>query len=270
MRASSEAALAAAKERWNALLVEKASGEIGFAGEIFAVADALGSSAAVCRSLTDPARNGEDRTRLASDIFAGKVSGEVLDLLKGLVREHWAGDGDLLACLDEIGVDTVLAGAQRAGRLTDVEDELYRTMRTLRDERELRMAISDSHRSFADREALVRRVFSTGAPETVELVVHAARRIGDATLAQSLARFGALAAERSRHLVATVIAALPPTPEQEARLVSILERRYGKDVALHVSLDPSILGGLRIAIGNDVIDGTLATRLAAVHEEITK
>lgn len=270
MRAISEAALTAAKERWNALLVEKGSGELAFADEIFAVASALRSSVTVSRSLTDPGRNAEDRIKLATDIFSGKVSGEVLDLLKGLVRERWATDDDLLVALDEVGIDTILASAQRSGRLDALEDEVYRTMRTLSDERELRLAMSDRHRSAADREKLVRQVFSSGTPETVELIVHALGKIDEATLAQSLAHYGKLAADRSRHLVATVTAALPLTPDQEARLASILEKRYGKEVSLHVSLDPKVVGGVRIAIGDDVIDGTIATKLAAVREEIIK
>lgn len=270
MRAISEAALTAAKERWNALLVEKGSGETDFANELFAVASALGSSVALSRSLTDPARTAEDRTKLASDVFSGKVSGEVLDLLKGLVREHWAADDDLLTALDEVGIDSILASAQREGRLGDVEDELYRAMRLLKDQRELRLSMANRNRSLEDREALARRVFSSGAPETVELIAHAVGKIDEASLAQSLAHYGKLAADRSKHLVATVTAAMPLTTEQEARLASILGARYDKEVALHVNLDPKIVGGLRIAVGDDVIDGTLATRLAAVRDEIIK
>ena len=270
MRSVSEAALNAAKEQWNTLLVEKGSGEIDFAHEIFAVASALRSSVVVSRSLTDPARTADDRTKLASDIFSGKVSGEVLDLFKGLVRKHWAADDDLLTALEEIGVDSILASAQRSGTLSNVEEELYRAMRTLRDERGLRNALTAPERSVDDRVALVRQVFSSAAPETVELLARAVERTDDATLAQSLSHYGTLAAERDKHLVATVTAASPITQKQEERLASILKERYGKDVSLHVALDPAIVGGLRIHIGDDVIDGTLATRIARVRNEISK
>ncbi|MBR5950246.1 MAG: F0F1 ATP synthase subunit delta [Actinomycetaceae bacterium] len=270
MRSISEVALGAAKERWNALLVEKGSGEVEFAHEIFAVASALRSSVVVSRSLTDPARNADDRTKLASDIFSGKISGEVLDLFKGLVREHWAADEDLLTALEEIGVDSILASAQRSGTLTDVEEELYRAMRTLRDERGLRNALVDRNRSVDDREALVRQVFAKTKPETLELLARAVQRVDDATLAQSLSHYGNLAAERDKHLVATVTAAIPMSKKQEERLASILKERYGKEVALHIALDPAIVGGLRIHIGDDVIDGTLATRIARVRNEISK
>lgn len=269
MRSGSEAALAAARERWDALLYERGN-EAAFATEIFDLADTLGSSLALARSLTDASRSGDDRVQLARDVLAGKVSGEVLDLLCGLVREHWSDDDDLLTSLEELGILSVLAGAQREGRLVRVEEELYRCMRVLRDERDVRVVLSEPVFPKARRVELARQVFAAVAPETATLLGRAVSYAPQPSLAQSLLRMMNQAATRNHHLVAAVTAAAPLTTEQEERLTRILSARYGQEVSVHVAVEPAVVGGLRIRVGDEVIDGSLATRIKHVREEIVK
>ena len=49
--------------------------------------------------------------------------------------------------------------------------------------------------------------------------------------------------------------------DEQQRLAAALGQQYGKDVQLHVVVDPSLIGGLRVEIGDDVIDGTVVSRL---------
>jgi F-type H+-transporting ATPase subunit delta len=68
------------------------------------------------------------------------------------------------------------------------------------------------------------------------------------------------AADRRRQVVAHVVAAAPLTTEQRSRLEAALQRRYGR-VRLNVDVDPSVLGGLRVQVGSELVDGTVTARL---------
>ena len=49
--------------------------------------------------------------------------------------------------------------------------------------------------------------------------------------------------------------------DEQQRLAAALAKQYGRTVHLHVVVDPDVLGGLRVEIGDDVIDGTVFSRL---------
>ena len=67
---------------------------------------------------------------------------------------------------------------------------------------------------------------------------------------------------------ARVISAVPLTAEEQARLKASLKRRFGRDLDLALSVDPSILGGLTVQVGDQVIDGSLAGKLNALQDQL--
>ena len=77
----------------------------------------------------------------------------------------------------------------------------------------------------------------------------------------ALAAYQKVAAEVRGEEVATVRVARPLADAERDRLASALARTYGRDVHLNVIVDPEVIGGIRVEIGDDVIDGTVASRL---------
>ncbi|WP_448073043.1 F0F1 ATP synthase subunit delta [Georgenia yuyongxinii] len=269
MRASSQAALRLAQERWEPVL--RGTGERGvtLGEQLFALVDTLDSSAALRRALTEPSRDGADKARLAATVLQGRVDTEVVDLVSGLVRERWSDDGDLADAVESLAATSVLAAAEQAGRLADVEDESFRLVRTFADERELRAAVEDRNLTPERRAGLMETVLAGKVtPETLVLAVRAARTLRHRSVTSALRVVTELAAERRAHLVASVTSAVPLTREQIERLQRILRRSYGRDVAVHVGVDPELVGGVRVQVGDDVIDGTLATRLADARRRL--
>jgi len=55
------------------------------------------------------------------------------------------------------------------------------------------------------------------------------------------------------------------TPEQQALIRSNLERQYGAGLQLSFSVNPALIGGLRVHVGSDIYDGSVAGRLAALN-----
>ena len=76
--------------------------------------------------------------------------------------------------------------------------------------------------------------------------------------------FDELKREHEGVLEATVISALPVTDEQVKPLLAALEQKFGRKVTAHVEVDPELIGGARIVVGDKVIDATVRGRLDAM------
>jgi F-type H+-transporting ATPase subunit delta len=77
-----------------------------------------------------------------------------------------------------------------------------------------------------------------------------------------------IAARRREQLIAVVRSATELSADQRRRLAESLARSYGHRVHLNVVIDPSVLGGISVQIGDELIDGTMATRLAEVRRRL--
>lgn len=262
MRGASRESLAAGQERLEALLSTLGAQPETIADELFAVGNLLVGSAGLRRALTDPSRTGEAKADLVRRLLTGKVGGPTVDLLAGLVRGRWGAPPDLADAVEALAVSAVLAAAERADRLDDVEDELFRFSRLVAGNTPLRDAFSGRTEGDDRKAALVGRLLAGKvAPETLRLATQAAVHPRGLRTERALEGYVEAAAERRRQLVAHVVAAVPLTAAQQERLSTILRRTFGRPIRLNVDLDPEVLGGLRVQVGGELVDGTIATRL---------
>jgi F-type H+-transporting ATPase subunit delta len=263
MQGVSRAAVAAGQERLEALLTGSAGTDSATVGEeLFAVTDVLAANPGLRRALTDPSRDGESKAGLVGRLFGGRLGDATVDLLSGLVRDRWAQAGDLVDAVERYAVAAVLAGAERAGRLDNVEDELFRFARTIAGDQGLRDAFSARTEGRERKGELVRTLLGRrAAPETVRLAVQAATTPRGLRTEQVLENYVEAAAQRRRQLVAHVVAAVPLTEQQRSRLAAALQRQYGRPIRLNVDVDPEVVGGIRVEVGSEVLDGTVASRL---------
>lgn len=268
MRGVSQGSFAAGRERLETLLASGSTDAAALGDALFAVTDVLAANPAVRRALTDPARDGQAKAGLVDRLFAGRLPGDAVDVLAGAARDRWSAAGDITDAVESYAVSSVLAAADEAGRLDAVEDELFRFARTVEADQGLRDAFS-YRTAGADRKAeLVRQLLAgRAAPETVRLAVQAAVRPRGLRTEQVLEHFVQAAAERRQQVVAQVVAATPLTTEQRNRLEATLRRRYGR-VRLNVDVDPAVLGGIRVQIGSELVDGTVAARLEEARRRL--
>jgi F-type H+-transporting ATPase subunit delta len=266
MRGVSRESFAAGKERLGTLLAGTASAPASVAEDLFAVTGVLAGNAGLRRALTDVARTGEAKAQLVAQLFVGRVSAPSLDLLSGLVRGRWASSADLTDAVEHLAVDAELAAADRAGRLEAVEDELFRFSRTVAADSGLRDAFSGRTLGAERKAALVSGLLrGKVAPETERLAVQAAVAPRGLRTEQVLENYVEAAAARRRQFVAHVVAAVPLTAGQRARLASALRRVYSHDVQLNVDVDPALVGGLRVTVGGEQVDGSTLGRLEAAR-----
>jgi len=76
------------------------------------------------------------------------------------------------------------------------------------------------------------------------------------------------AAKRRERLVAHVTAAVELSAAQRTRLAGILKGAYGHDIQLNVTVDPEVLGGIKVQVGSEVVDGTIVSRLADARQRL--
>jgi ATP synthase, F1 delta subunit len=67
---------------------------------------------------------------------------------------------------------------------------------------------------------------------------------------------------------ATAVTAVPLTEPQKAALEKSLEARTGKDIELKTEVDPAIMGGVLVRIGDTVLDGTVRGKLERLREQL--
>ncbi len=230
--------------------------------ELFAVADLLGANPPLRRALSDPSRPGEQRAGLAAALLTGRISQPTIDLVGVLARSRWASPMELLDAVEALAVHATVAAADLAGRLDAVEDELFRFRRIVAAQPVLRAALSDSSVAPERKDALLRDLLAgRTAAETQRLLRQAFLFPRGRGYDRVLDEYARIAAERRHRVRALAKVAVPLTAQQRERLTAALRRTYGTDIHLDVEVDPSALGGVSVRVGDEVIDGTIASRL---------
>ncbi len=270
MRGVSRTSHAEAAERLEALLdrTPDAGSRERLGTELFAVVDLLDSSVPLRRALTDPSRDGEAKATLLVRLLQGRVSSDAADLLSGAARSRWSAAHDLADSIEILAVDTVLAAAEASGRLDRVEVEVYRAGQLLTADQGVRSALLERRASTRAKSDLVGRLVSQAAPETSTLVRRMAANPRGRRPEAAFEFVTQAAARRRQRLVAHVVVAAWPTEEQQERLGAALTQRYGRQVRLAIDVDPEVLGGMRVQIGDDVIDGTVSRRLDEAADQL--
>ncbi len=261
-RGESRASMADGRDRLEALLRGGSVDPDALGDELFAVTGLLAGNSGLRRALTDANRPGDSKAELIGRLLRDQLSRPVVDLLIAQVRQRWYDPGDLVESVDDLAVTAVLYGAEQAGQLDTVEDELFRFARTVAGDVLLRDAFS-ARSVGAERKAQLVRTLLDGkvAPQTLRLAVQAAVEPRGLRTEQVLEKYLEAAARRRSQLVAEVVSAVPLSDGQRARLSTALRRIYGRDIRVNLDVDPDVLGGLRVQVGGELIDSTVLSRL---------
>lgn len=261
--ASADAAATIAEELET---VASGSGDVAKLGDdLFAVAQMLRGEPRLRRVATDVSVSADAKAGLISGLLSGKVSDGALSIVVKAVGRRWTVGRDLADALEELGVVALVKSSTEPGRLAD---ELFGFSEIVKDNPELRDALSDSTRSNEDKRTLVHGLLDGKAlPATVRLVEQSLVG-GHRTVGVALREFQRVAADAHGQGVATVHVARPLGDSDRERLTQVLTRQYGRPVHLNVVVTPDLIGGMRVEIGNDVIDGTVSGRLADARRKL--
>lgn len=245
-------------------------GLIDLARELYATADLLVATPALRRAVGDPASEAEARRGLLEQLLEHKVGDDARTLAATAAEQRWSSPWDLADALERLGDDALLQAAEQDDQLDQVEDELFRFERILDAQPRLTTLLDESASPAERRTALLRDVIAGRVhPITQALLEHAVASSRKRSIEHTIDDLlEAAAAQRARSM-ARVVTAVELTPEQASRLGELLAEIYGRPIEIRAAVDPTVRGGLSIRVGDEVIDGTVSSRLAAARAALT-
>jgi F-type H+-transporting ATPase subunit delta len=265
MRSASRTALETLRAKEDSVFGGKVSAQTltTLADELYAVADLLVAQPRLRRTVGDPATAPERRAELVHGLLDGKVDKHTLQLVEAAVSERWSSPWDLTDSLENAGDEALFAAADKDKSFDTVEDELFRFERILENEGEATGLLDevsvDPNRRISLLESLVRGKVSD---VTLALLRHAVSSQRKRSVLLAIDDLLDRAAARKERSVARVLTAVELTDKQVKRLAKALSEMYGRDISVRTAIEPSVRGGLVIRVGDEVIDGSIATRLA--------
>ena len=234
--------------------------------DLFKVARLLRAEPGLRRVATDLAIDASAKQGLVGEILAGKVDQASLDIVFEGVARRWTVARDLANSLEHLSEMAIVKSA--GGASSRLADELFAFGQAVNDNPSLRDALSDPARSVEDKAALLRSLLDGKAlPATITLAQQSLAGTYR-TVATALATYQQVAATVHGERVATVRIAHPLSDAERQRLSDALSRQYDRQLHLNVVIDPDVIGGIRVEIGDDVIDGTVASRLDEARRKL--
>jgi F-type H+-transporting ATPase subunit delta len=245
-----------------------AAGLTTLADELASVAKLLLTESTLNKHLAEPADDTAPKVRLVERLLSGKVGATTLDVLRTAVSQRWSTESNLVDAIEHAARLALLKRAETAGEVDEVEDQLFRFGRVLDAEPRLSALLSD-HTTPADaRVALLDKVLTGGSgvnQTAAALLTQTVGLLRGERADEAVIDLAELAVSRRGEVVAHVSAAAELGDAQRTRLTEVLSRIYGQPVSVQLHVDPELLGGLSITVGDEVIDGSIASRLAAAQ-----
>ncbi|MHB1171330.1 MAG: F0F1 ATP synthase subunit delta [Lacisediminihabitans sp.] len=238
------------------------SASLQLAEDLFAARRVIGDSSQLRALLFDPSSETVDKKAAITAVFGTALQATSQDLLSAIVGTHWSSEDDLLAGIDELGLR---AAAESAPAAIDVGSELFAFATAVSSDNELELAVGSKLGGGAKVVLVERLLAKKVSPQTLAIVRHLVQAPRGRRIGAALQHAASVVADQAGLSVATVTSAAPIADEQLARLRKGLAASYGRDLRINLVLDPALIGGLRVQIGDDIIDGSVASRLGELR-----
>jgi F-type H+-transporting ATPase subunit delta len=267
MRGASRASYAGLRDRLAAITVDAASSEqIG--DQLFAVVRLLDSEHGLRRALADASKPAAEKSAVVRRLLSGKVASATEGLVAEAAEARWATPGDFADALEQLAIEAFTASAQYGGTLDDLEDDLFRFGRVVSGQAGLRMALTGATSPDAKASLLADLLADKLSGPSLSLVTQVLTHPRGRSPQAVLDLAAGIAARRRAQLVAVVRVAAELSAEQRQRLLTVLTETYGQGIHLNVVHDPAVVGGVSVQVGDELIDGTAASRLAGVRRRL--
>lgn len=236
--------------------------------ELFLIVDQLDTERALRVAIADTSLEPGQRAGIVKDVFGGKVAEPTLNILTAAAEQEWSTPREFRAGLINLGRFALQKGAQEQGQLEQVESELYQLSILLEDEKELTQLLSDRTATAAQKRGLLASVIYGKVTMFTEALALQVIGRPHHNPVDDLAALAENVAEMRGKSVARVKTAEALNDTQRDALARKLEQIYGREIAIHSEVDPSLLGGMVVRVGDEVIDGSTRGKIERLRTDM--
>ena len=272
MRSASRDALTAVVERFTSMAASLSADELStLADELTAVDKLLLREPILARHLAEATGETAAKQQMLQKLLGTRVGANALEVLNTAVSVRWSKTPDLVEAIEHVARLALLTRADRENQAEEVAEQLFRFGRILDSQPRLASLLGDYSQSGEQRVALLRSVLgqAAGTNSTASaLLAQTVQLLRGDRADEAVGELAELAVAHRGEVVAEVGAAAELSDAQRRRLTEVLTRIYHHPVSVQLAVDPDLLGGLVVAVGDEVIDGTLSSRLAAAETKL--
>lgn len=242
----------------SAVLAKQAKVDLATGEQLLAASLVIDGEARLRAALADDSAADSDRTSIVKAVF-GKYTSAAQAVLESLATGRWSSSDDLVAGIEQLGIEAVAASAPKT---VSINDELFALSTAVSSNPELELALGNKLGSAEGKISLVGSLLDGKASkQTIAILGSLLAQPRGRRIAELIRHATSIVAEQAGFTVATVTVATSLTSAQAVRLEKALSTQRGGNIRVNQVIDPSVLGGMRVQIGDEVIDGTIANRL---------
>ena len=231
--------------------------------DLFLVLASLNSSIGLRRAFTDPSRDAASKSALIADLFGKSVSKSAIALLEAAVSLRWSSPVDVASAVEQLAIESEATAANADNTLDRLQEELFAFETLLEQNTDLRGAVSINNVEAAHKSELLSALLGNKvAPSTLRLVTELVNALNGRNIELVIDLYIQSVAARRNRAIAVVRSRSELSTAQTEKLVALLTKQMGQPVHLNVDIDPTVLGGLSIRFKDEMIDGTISTRVA--------
>ncbi len=226
----------------------------------------IGESSQLLSALADPAVDDAAKAALVRAVFASGLTPTALELVQSVTATRWSSHNDLLGGIEDLGLRSIAASAPAGGL---VEGELFAFGTAVSSSPELELALASKMGPASAKVGLVNSLLEGKVTvQSLLIVRHLVQQPRGRRIGELLSHAASIIADQSDTSIATITSAAVLAPEQLDRLSASLTARYGRRLTINQVVDPALVGGVHVKIGDDVIDGSISTRLKDLRVQL--
>lgn len=238
--------------------------------ELFTITSALDHNIQLERALTDPSRPVEDKVAVVKTLIGDQAHPLVMEIMSDLVSRRWSRVSDIANAVEDFGVDGMMYYADYTNTTLQVSIELAELHSTLLNLPVVRTKLYDATVSSEARVKLLYSLIGDAdfTKVTKRLAEHATCNLRNRRYLQTIQW---LINKFSRHMgesMVTVTTATPLSKEQVEKLIAIYSAKTGHPVHINSVVDPTVMGGMRIQVGDEVTDNTVVAQLQHLQRTV--
>ncbi|MGA7204426.1 MAG: F0F1 ATP synthase subunit delta [Specibacter sp.] len=254
---------------------------LSLAQDLFSILTVLDGSAGLRRSLTDPSRKGAEKSALVTSLVKGKVSAEAEAIVGRLAAARWSDARDIGDALETLAATVVIAVAEHrnasassgysvsgVGALEGLESDLFSFDQAVVSSHEVQHALVEPQASESAKVDLALKLVPGACEEAKVLIRQAVVHPRGLKTTKLIERFAVMAAARQQRWIANVTVSRPLEQGQIDRLQRGLNSLYGRELKFNISVEPSLIGGVRVRVGDEVVDASVLSRLGELRRQL--